>query len=149
MNKPIKNNLIVELHVPDLEMAREFYGKLGFETAMSDLPNEAHPGYMTMVRKDGAGVTMLNFYGGDKRVYNQAFFKQFPNDTKRGYAVSITIPVADIDEIYGLTQRFCPKSITRDLKEVEDHGKTWKDFRMVDPFGFYLRFTELLDWGQE
>jgi len=23
-----------------------------------------------------------------------------------------------------------------------------KDFRMVDPFGFYLRFTELIDWGQ-
>lgn len=149
MEKLIRNNLVVELHVPDLRLARDFYGKLGFELALDDSPNEAQPGYMTMARKDGAGVTMLNFYGGDERVYNQAYFKQFPKGTKRGYAVSVTIPVADIDEIYGRAQNFLAKSIVRELKGVEDHSKMWKDFRMIDPFGFYLRFTELLDWGQQ
>ena len=39
--------------------------------------------------------------------------------------------------------------IKDELKELEDHGHKWKDFRMVDPFGFYIRFTELIDWGQE
>ena len=148
MVKPIRNNLIIELHVPDLEEVWEFYGKLGFEAAMNDLPNENHPGYMTMARKDGAGDTMINFYGGDERVYHQAFFKQFPRDTKRGYAVSVTITTADIEEAYKKAQKFLPGNIARELREIEDRGKTWKDFRMVDPFGFYLRFTEIVDWGQ-
>jgi predicted lactoylglutathione lyase len=145
----IRNNLIVELHVPDLNVVKEFYGKLGFEVGMDDAPDDENPGYLTMVRKDEIGDTMLNFYGGDERVYNQSFFKQFPKDTKRGYATSITIPVSNIEAIYNAARAVLGKNIVRELKELEDHGKKWKDFRMVDPFGFYLRFTEPLDWGQE
>ncbi len=148
MKNPIKNNLIIELHVPDLGVAREFYSKLGFMVAMDDRPNDVHPGYLTMIRNDGAGNSMINFYGGDDRVYQQSFFKKFGRDTKKGYAVSITVPTADVGEVYGKAQKFLAKYIVRELRELEDHGNEWNDFRMVDPFGFYLRFTEILDWGQ-
>jgi len=82
MKNPIRNNLIIELHVPDLNAVKEFYSKLSFEVSIYDEPNEKDPGYLTMTRKDDLGNTILNFYGGDERVYNQSFFKQFPKEQK-------------------------------------------------------------------
>lgn len=148
MKKPIKNNLIIELHVPDLNVAKEFYRNLGFRVTMDDLPNEKELGYLTMTRKDKLGNTMLNFYGGDERVFNQSFFKQFPKDTKRGYAAELTIVVENTGELYEAIKEILKDNIVRELIELEDHGHRWKDFRIADPFGFYLRFTELIDWGQ-
>lgn len=148
MKKSIKNNLIIELHVPDFTIVKDFYSKLGFGVSMDDKPNEKELGYLTMTRKDVLGDTMLNFYGGDERVFHQSFFKQFPKDTKRGYATEITIPTGNIEEVYTLVLARLKKHIVRELKELEDHGRRWKDFRMIDPFGFYIRFTELIDWGQ-
>ncbi len=145
----IKNNLVIELHVPDLEVVKDFYLKLGFEIAMDDKLNEKELGYLTMIRNDKLGNTLLNFYGGDERVYSQSFFKQFPKDTKRGYATEIAITTGNIEEVYEKASRGLKNNIVRELKELEDHGHKWKDFRMVDPFGFYIRFTELIDWGQE
>lgn len=149
MKKPVRNNLIVELHIPDLELAKNFYSKLGFVETMYDKPNEKEQGYLTMTRKEKAGNTMLNFYGGDERVYTQTFFKQFPKDTKRGFEVSVTIVTEEIDELYKRASKELSKNIVRDIIELTDHSNKWKDFRMVDPFGYYLRFTEPLDWGQE
>jgi len=149
MKNPIRNNLIIELHVPDLKIVKDFYSKLGFKITMDDEPNDENPGYLTMTRQDELGNTMLNFYGGDERVYNQSFFKQFPKETKRGYATEVTIPTANIDEIYNLVSSQLKENLVRELNELEDHGKRWRDFRMVDPFGFYIRFTELIDWGQK
>ena len=149
MLNPLKNNLVIELHVPDLEVAKIFYSQLGFIISLEDLIDDKHLGYLTMTRKDELGQTMLNFYGGDDRVYQQSFFKQFPQDTKKGYALSITISVNNIEELYQSVRANLPENLVRELTELEDHGHKWKDFRMVDPFGFYLRFTELLDWGQE
>jgi len=75
MKNPIRNNLIIELHVPDMEIAKSFYSKLGFEVRLDDKLSSQELGYLTMMRKDKLGNTMLNFYGGDNRVYNQSFFK--------------------------------------------------------------------------
>ncbi len=147
--KPIRNNLIIEFHIPDLELAKRFYSQLGFKVGIDDQLNEIEIGYLTMIRENESGTTMLNFYGGDDRVYDQSYFKQFPKDTKRGYGIETTIIVEDILSLYEQVQRNLHEYIVRELKELEDHGHTWKDFRMVDPFGFYLRFTELLDWGQK
>ncbi len=149
MTNPVRNNLIIELHVPDLDIVRNFYSKLGFEVSLDDKLNEKELGYLTMTRKDKLGNTMLNFYGGDDRIYNQSFFKQFPRETKRGYATEMTMTTSNIDEIYSAASTHLKEYIVRELKTLEDHGHTWRDFRMVDPFGFYLRFTELIDWGQE
>lgn len=149
MINPIRNNLIIELHVPDLDIVKDFYSKLGFEIAIDDKLDKKELGYLTMIRKDKLGDTMLNFYGGDDRVYNQSFFRQFSKDTKRGYAIEVTITTGDIEEIYKKASKDLKNNIVRELKELEDHGHKWKDFRMVDPFGFYIRFTELIDWGQK
>ena len=149
MKNPVKNNLVIELHVPDLNRAKEFYSKLGFEVTMWEAPSEKEQGYLTMTRKDIAGNTMLNFYGGDERVYNQSFFKQFSKDTRRGFEVSITIVTGEIDQLYQMAQENLKENIVREIAELSDHDHRWKDFRMVDPFGFYLRFTELIDWGQK
>ena len=149
MKNPVRNNLIIELHVPDLDVVKSFYSKLGFEISMNDKLNEGELGYLTMTREDTLGNTMLNFSGGDERVYSQSFFKQFPRDTKRGYAAEITMTTSNIDAIYRTASTHLRGYIVRELKELEDHGHIWKDFRMVDPFGFYLRFTELIDWGQK
>lgn len=139
---------MIELHVPDLDVIKDFYSKLGFEIGIDDKINEKELGYLTMIRKDKLGETMLNFYGGDNRIYNQSFFKQFPKDTKRGYATGITITTGDIEELYKKVSKNLKDNIVRELKELEDHEHKWKDFRVVDPFGFYIKFTELIDWGQ-
>lgn len=149
MKTPIRNNLVIELHVPDLEIVKKFYSKLGFKITLENKLNKEELGYLTMTRADEIGSTMLNFYGGDERIYNQSFFKQFPKDTKRGYATEITIPTANIEKVYQLVFKYLKEKIVRELAELKDHEHIWKDFRMIDPFGFYIRFTELLDWGQE
>jgi len=148
MKNPIRNNLVIELHVPDLNIIKEFYSKLGFVIGMEDDINDKELGYLTMTRSDELGNTMLNFYGGDDRVYNQSYFKQFPRDTKRAYASEVTIPTKDIDEMYELAMANLKDHVIKELKETKDHNHKWRDFRMEDPFGFYLRFTEILDWGQ-
>ncbi len=146
--KEVKNNLLVELHIPDFQVAKDFYSQLGFVVVMEDLPTEKDKGYMTMKRFDGLGDTLVAFYGGDERVYGHSFFKRFPPKTQRGYAVEITVPVKNITDFYMKILETSKEFIVQELKVVEDHKMTWKDFRMVDPFGFYLRFTDLLNWGQ-
>lgn len=146
--KKINNNLIIELHVPDFNKVKDFYSKLGFMITMEDEINEKELGYLTMTRKDEMGNTMLNFYGGDERVYNQSYFKQFPKNTKRAYASEVTIVAKDIESIHNSAMTNLKKHIVKPLRSNEDHNHKWKDFRMEDPFGFYLRFTEIIDWGQ-
>ncbi len=148
MTTPIRNNLIIELHVPDLELVKKFYSKLGFELKVNDNINEKELGYVTMLRKDSNGNTLLNFYGGDERVYKHSYFGKFNKDTKRGYASEITITVSDVQALYDSITPELDKYIVRELVEKVDHNYRWKDFRMEDPFGFYIRFTDLLDWGQ-
>jgi len=142
--KLIKNNLVLELHVPNFDEVKDFYSKLGFEV-ISEEPVGKELGYLVMKRKDSLGDTIINFYGGDEKVYNHNFFKDFPKETKRGYEVEITIPVGDIKTYY---QKVLPDIKARLVQDLT--LKRWgkKDFRIVDPFGFYLRFTELVDWNQ-
>lgn len=149
MAKPIRNNLLIELHVPDLDLVKDFYSKLGFELKVDDDINEKDLGYVTMLRKDPNGDTLLNFYGGDARVYEHSYFGKFNKDTKRGYGAEITIPISDVQALYDSIRPELDQYIVRELVEKVDHDYKWKDFRMEDPFGFYIRFTQLLDWGQE
>lgn len=149
MKSPIKNNLVIELHVPDFTPIKQFYPKLGFEVISENPKGENYPGYLVLKRHDDLGDTVINFYGDDERVYNQSYFKKFPKDTMRGYAVELTIPTSDIDNFYAKTKVVLPQSIVKELQQSKDDHNTWRDFRMADPYGYYLRFTDLLDWGQE
>lgn len=149
MNKiPIRNNLVIELHIPDFDVAKKFYSALGFKVILEHTPTADNPGYLVMKMTNELGETIINFYGGNDLVYNQSYFKNFPRDTKRGYATSITIPIANIDEFYAQIVPTLKDHILQPITAKEDGDMKWRDFRMEDPFGFYLRFTDLLNWGQ-
>jgi catechol 2,3-dioxygenase-like lactoylglutathione lyase family enzyme len=144
----ISNNLILELHIPDFDQAREFYSQFGF-TELSYDPTSgggSDLGYMVLQREDPLGTTLINFYGDREAVAKHEHFINFPAKTPRGYAVEITIPVADVEKLWNeVKETLEPEAISQALK-VKRWGK--KDFRLIDPHGFYLRFTELVDWGQ-
>jgi hypothetical protein len=145
---PIRNNLIIELHVPDFGIAKEFYAALGFAPIMENPISTTTPGYLVLKRHDEQGDTILNFYGGNDFVYGQSYFKRFPKDTKRGYATEVTIPIAHIDNFYNEVWPKVKDHIMQPVQDKKDGDTAWRDFRVEDPFGFYLRFTELIDWGQ-
>lgn len=132
MEKLAQNSILLELHVPDFEVVKKFYGRLGFEVAWERKP-EGEKGYLTMK----LGDNILSFWPGNEEVYNQVYFKRFPKETVRGYGVEIVIQVDNVEEVYELAKEFA--EITEELM-TEPWGL--KDFRMIDPFGYYLRFTE-------
>ena len=147
MNK-VTNNLVLELHVPDFTKAREFYGIFGFEKLWYNPKSSGNSelSYLVLKREDKLGETHLNFYGDKELVNQQSHFKNFPPDTPRGYGVEITIPVDDIEGLWeSVKNKLTDKQISQPLTL-----KSWnkKDFRVTDPFGFYIRFTELVDWKQ-
>ena len=145
---PIRNNLIIELHVPDFVIAKEFYAALGFAPIMENPVSATGPGYLVLKRHDEQGDTILNFYGGNDFVYGQSYFKKFSKETKRGYAAEVTIPIARIDAFYNEVRPKIKDHIMQPVQDKKDGDTAWRDFRVEDPFGFYLRFTELIDWGQ-
>lgn len=129
-------DVFIELHVPDFDLAKSFYNKLGFELVWQS--NE-HKGYLVM-RK---GNSVLNFYSGTEAVCQQKYFSQFPKETPRGYAVEIILLTDAIESDYEEISSSMPKSIVSPLK-LQPWGR--KDFRLTDPFGFYIRVGERYDW---
>ena len=83
---------------------------------------------------------ILTFWGGNEEIYRQPYFKQFPKETPRGYGVEIILMVDNIESYYRQV---------KDSVEVFEELTLWpwglKDFRIKDPFGFYLRITEKHD----
>lgn len=130
--KTAQNSVLLELHVPDFEKVKDFYGKLGFEVVWERTPEEKK-GYLVMKRDNN----ILCFWPGNEYVYEQEYFSQFPKDTKRGYGVEIVVIVEEIDKFYENT-----KSFAKVVEELQTRPWGLKDFRIEDPFGFYLRFTE-------
>jgi len=131
MSKPALNDVILELHVTDFGKVKEFYGKLDFEVVWEREP-EGFKGYLVMRRGD----SILCFWAGNEEVYNHPYFKAFPKDTKRGYGVEVVIFIEDIDKFYEKVNKFA--NIVEKLT-LQPWGD--KDFRVEDPFGYYLRFS--------
>lgn len=130
--KPANNSIQIELHVPDFELVKEFYGKLGFEVVWERKPEEMK-GYLVIKKNNN----ILCFWSGNEYVYEQPYFKRFPTKTKRGYGVEIVIMVEDVENYYRKV-----KSFANIVEELQKQPWGLKDFRIEDPFGFYLRFTE-------
>lgn len=142
----VPNNLVLELHVPNFSKAREFYSLFGFSELSYDPTSGggSDMGYLILEREDAFGKTHINFYGDKEKVTQHAHFRDFPSTTPRGYGVEITIPVSDVDALWELVKdKLQPMQVAQPL-ELKRWGK--KDFRVIDPFGFYVRFTELVDW---
>jgi lactoylglutathione lyase len=131
MSTPAKSETIIELHVPDFEKVKDFYGKLGFEIMWERVP-EGSKGYLVMKMKD----SILCFWSGNDEVYDHHYFKNFPKDTHRGYAVEIIIFIDNIEEYYKKTKKFANV-----VDELETQPWGDEDFRIEDPFGFYIRFS--------
>lgn len=137
IHQKLLSDILLELHVPDFKKTRKFYQDLGFKVVWEKKPQK-RKGYLVMRR----GNSILNFYCGNNQVYEQNYFKNFPKTTKRGYAVEVIIPVDDIESFYNKISKKYQNKIAQPLKVRFDK----LDFRMVDPFGFYLRFVERYDW---
>jgi hypothetical protein len=139
--KPATNNLQLELHVPDFIPVKTYYGKLGFKIVWEREP-EGAKGYL-VIERDG---TLLCFWGGNDSIYSeQPYFNRFPKDTIRGYGVELVIMVDDIEGFYDTVKDFA--NVVEPLTT-----QPWglMDFRIADPFGYYLRFTikhNILDKG--
>ncbi len=127
----MKTAVNIELHVKSFEPVRKFYKSIGFQIIFDS------PGNYLVVRK---GLAILNFWGDGGR-YPNTYFKNFPRNIKKGYAVEIIIPVKNIAGYYN--------KIKDKVNVVEPiRNRRWgsKDFRIEDPNGFYIRFTEPHDW---
>jgi uncharacterized glyoxalase superfamily protein PhnB len=135
MNKVALSDTIIELSVPDFSVAKEFYIKLGFKVIWEEPPKGMN-GYMVMKYKN----SILCFFCGNDEVYKHPYFQKFPRNTIRGYGVEISIPIKNIDVYYqNIKGKIPEKNIFQSLK-LQPWGK--KDFRVVDPFGYFLRFNE-------
>lgn len=131
------NDILIELHVPDFEVTKKFYTALGFEVVWQT-PATDQSGYLVMKR----GESVLAFYCGNETVYQHPYFQRFPKDTPRSYGVELAVFITDqpIEEFYvNAKEKFGEEKIVEPLI-TQPWGK--RDFRMIDPFGFYLRFSE-------
>ena len=124
-------DVYIELHVPDFNKAIEFYSRLGFKLLWRT------EDYLVMKRK----TSVINFYGGSQKVYSHSYFGRFKKTTKRGYGVEIIIPVDQVGQFYERVKKLA--KIIQPL-QLKKWGR--RDFRIVDPFGFYLRVTERYEW---
>jgi len=132
MGKPALSDVILELHVPNFEEVKDFYGRLGFKAVWEQEP-DGFKGYLVMKRRNA----ILCFWGGNDEIYNHPYFKKFPKNMKRGYAVETVIFVENIETYYEKVKRFA--KVVEELT-LQPWGN--KDFRIEDPFGFYLRISE-------
>lgn len=120
-------DLLVELHVPDFGRAEAFYGSLGFS------PVRREPRYLVMRRH----ATVINFFGGDEAVAQHSYFGAFPDSTKRGYGVELVIFVENLDAAHETVA-----AIARVVTPPQSRPWGCRDFRIEDPFGYYLRISE-------
>lgn len=131
--KSAQNTLLLELHVPDFGTVKDYYGRLGFEVVRETKP-EGKDGYLVLKLEDN----ILCFWAGNDEVYEQSYFKRFPRSTARGYGVEIVLLVADVETYYQNVEAFAN---VVDPLSLRPWGL--KDFRIVDPFGYYLRITSI------
>ncbi len=147
--KNIVNNLVLELHIPHFDTARSFYKMFNFEEILHDPTSGGGSdlGYMVLRRVDTIGDTLINFYGDKEKVSKHTHFADFPENTPKGYAIEITVPVSNVESLWDdVKEKLKDNQISQELT-LKRWGK--KDFRVIDPFGFYIRFRDLVDWGQK
>lgn len=125
------NKLLLELHVDDFDPIKDYYQQLGFEVVWERSP-EGMKGYLVLQLEGN----ILCFWAGNKKVYNQKYFSQFPQDTPKGYGVEIVIQLADVRSFYAKYQ-----DVLNVVEPLSMQPWGLEDFRAVDPAGFYLRFT--------
>lgn len=132
-DEPVNLHNMIELHVPDFKKTKELYEKLGFETIW-ERTSEGFKGYLVMKYQKN----IICFWGGNDNIYQHEYFSTFPSNTTKGFGVEIVHLVDDVDSLYERAKKL--NCVVEDLKL-----KPWgvRDFRIVDCWGFYIRFSEL------
>lgn len=120
----------LELHVPDFAPVKDFYGRLGFAIVREE---SGEDGYLVL----RSGRNVIAFWPGSPTVASHPYFARHAPDTPRGYGVEIVIEVDDVDALYETARSFAEI-----VARLERRSWGARDFRVVDPFGFYLRITE-------
>jgi dihydroneopterin aldolase len=120
----------VELHVPDFASVRSFYGKLGFNVVRDDAGPD---GYLVLRHEQNA----IAFWPGSDAVRRHPFFSQHPAGTARGHGVEIVVTTSELDALYDRAVHL--EAVVEPLRM-----RKWgvRDFRIADPFGYYVRITE-------
>jgi hypothetical protein len=124
-----------ELHVTDFEPIKQYYTSLGFNICW-ERPPEGFKGYLVIELEDN----IICFWGGNDRIFEQPHFKQFPQDTPRGYGVELVLTVKDIRAYY---EQVKDRANVVEPLVMQPWGL--EDFRCADPAGYYLRFTSQHD----
>jgi hypothetical protein len=140
----VNGGVVLELHVPDFDLVRECYKQLGFETVWEREPEEKK-GYLVL-EGPGPNRNVLCFWAGNEHAYQHSYFQQFGPDTRPGYAVEIVLMVDDVRTYFARVQEV-EKRVDKLEIVSELAPQPWglHDFRVADPHGFYLRFTEPYD----
>lgn len=129
-----QNSLQLELHVPDFDLVKRFYGLLGFKVVWEHKP-EQDKGYLVLENDAGC---IINFWSGTDAIYDQTYFKRFDRQTKRGFGVEIVVPTKQNLQVLQESLQNSGVNIVERLKK-----RPWglDDFRIEDPYGYYLRIT--------
>jgi catechol 2,3-dioxygenase-like lactoylglutathione lyase family enzyme len=122
----------VELHVPDFAPAKRFYGALGFTVAREESGND--DGYLVMVH----GADILRFWPGSSSALRRGHFARDPITS--GHGAEIVLTFDDLDAAF--TQA---TSIVTTVEPIQLRHWGLRDFRVLDPYGFYVRCTEAHD----
>jgi len=120
----------IELHVADFAVAKDFYGRLGFAVVREEPPPN---GYLVMA----LGATRIAFWPGSDRVEAHRYFRSFSPKTPKGFGVEIVVAVDDVLATY---ERM--RHVAKVVAPLQRRPWGPRDFRLADPFGFYLRITE-------
>ena len=124
--------IYLELHVPDFAPAKDFYKKLGFEIVW-ERPPVGWKGYVVMEREG----SVICFWGGNQEIYTHPYFKKFSAKTPPGFGVEIVYSVSDVDTYFEDAKKFAEVS-----EPLEMRPWGLRDFRIVDPYGYYIRVSE-------
>ncbi len=135
MTPPATNYTLLELHVPDFQKVKEYYGKIGFEVVWERTP-EDFKGYLVMNMEEN----ILCFWCGNQSVQDHPYFKKFSPTNQPGYGVEIIVMVENVEAYYDRV-----KAIANVVGPIALQPWGLKDFRVADPFGYYLRITEKHD----
>jgi len=127
--KTANNKLFVELHVPNVKQAEKFYQKIGFTIVRErKMPGKKD---FAVVECQGNIITLW------PKSSSHAYFGKFPKTTKQGFNMELVFLVDKVEKIY---KKIKNKANVVEPLKIRPSGL--KDFRIEDPFGFYLRFTE-------
>ncbi len=121
----------IELHVADFAPAKRFYGALGFVTLREEIAGQE--GYLVM----GHAADLLRFWPGTPAVERHSHFGRSPATTAPGHRVELVLTFDALDAAFEAV-----RSIGTVVEPIRRRHWGLRDFRVLDPYGFYVRCTE-------